>query len=129
MTLQCYSQGIWLCFDDCKVAPLAYRLHSKADPSARAARWRLNALNPDKCTYPDSGIKPVHERLLFVPAVARTISRLIAGKKRTIQRRQAPLTSALDRAIQSPHKKTCRGGLISDMGNMNTDRDVLRSAM
>ena len=40
-----------------------------------------------------------------------------------------PLTSALDRTIQSSQGKTFRGGLIGDMGNMNTERDAFWSAM
>ena len=40
-----------------------------------------------------------------------------------------PLTSAMDRTIQSSQGKTFRGALIGDMGNMNTDRDSFWSAM
>ena len=125
MALQYCPQGTWICFDDCKVAPLAARL----DPAAPAALWRLNASNPDKCKDPDSEVKPVHERLVFVPAVTRTFSRVIAGKKGTIRRRQIPLTPALDRTRQSSQGETFRGGLIGDMGNMNIDRDTFWSAM
>ena len=74
-------------------------------------------------------MKPVHERLVFVPAVTRTFTRMINGKKWTVRRRQVPLTSALDRTIQSSQGKTFRGGVVGDMGNLNTERDAFWSAM
>ena len=119
-----------MCFDDCKVAPLADKLSDKVHPSARDALRRLAALRPG----PAQPQKPhdaqaVTERLVFVPAVTRTFSRMIAGKKWTIRRRQIPLTSAMDRTIQSSQGKTFRGALIGDMGNMNNDRDSFWSAM
>lgn len=129
VALQYCPQGIWVCFDDCKVAPLAGRLSDKIDPSARDALCRLNASNPDASREPDSQIKPVHERMVFVPAVTRSFKRTIAGKIWMIRRRQVPLTSALDRTIQSSQGKTFRSGLVGDMGNLNSDRDSFWSAM
>ena len=127
--LEYCPQGVWVCFDDCKVAPLASKLESKIDPSAREALWRLIALHPSSTKGPDDKINNVHERPVFVPAVTRTFSRMIAGKKWTIRRRQVPLTSALDRTIQSSQGKTFRGGVLADMGNLNTDRDSFWSAL
>ena len=129
VALQYCPQGIWVCFDDCNVAPLAGKLLDKIDPSAREALWRLNASNPDVSRKPDGTIKPVHERMAFVPAVTRTFKRHILGRSWTIRRRQVPLTSALDRTIQSSQGKTFRGGLVGDMGNLNTDPDAFWSAM
>ena len=87
VALQYCPQGIWVCFDDCNVAPLAGKLLDKIDPSAREALWRLNASNPDSSRKPDRKIKPVHERMAFVPAVTRTFERHILGKSWTIRRR------------------------------------------
>ena len=38
--------GIWVCFDDCKEAPLASQLCDKIDASARESLWRLNSSGP-----------------------------------------------------------------------------------
>ena len=121
--------GFWVCFDDCKTTPLADQLCNKIDVSAREALWRLTSLSPTSSRGPDRTVKPVHERMAFVPAVARTFSRMIAGRKWTIKRRMVPLTSALDRTLQSSQGKTFRGGLIGDMGNLNTARDDFWSAL
>ena len=43
VALQYCPLGVWVCFDDCKVAPLAGKLESKIDPSAREALRRLIA--------------------------------------------------------------------------------------
>ena len=123
-------QGCWVCFDDCKAAPLAEKLADKVHPSALDALRRLAALRPGIARpKKDDDAQAVHERLVFVPAVTRTFSRMTAGRKWTIRRRQVPLTSAMDRTIQSSQGKTFRGALIGDMGNMNTDRDSFWSAM
>ena len=129
VALKYCPQGIWVCFDDCKETPLASQLCDKIDASAREALWRLNSSSPTSSRGPDSKVKPVHERLAFVPAVTRTFSRMIAGRKWTIKRRMVPLTSALDRTIQSSQEKTFRSGLIGDMGNLNTARDDFWSAL
>ena len=129
VALEYCPRGIWVCSDDCSVIPLASKLLDKVDVSAREAVWRLNASNPDIAREPDGKVKPVHERLAFVPAATRSFKRMIAGRNWTIRRRQVPLTSALDRTIQSSQGKTFRGGLIGDMGNLNTDRDAFWSAM
>ena len=63
--------GIWVCFDDCKETPLASQLSSKIDARAREALWRLNSSGLTSSTGPDSKVKPVHERMAFVPAVTR----------------------------------------------------------
>ena len=52
VALQYCPQGVWVCFDDCKVAPLAGKLESKIDPSAREALWRLIALHPSSTKGP-----------------------------------------------------------------------------
>ena len=75
------------------------------------------------------GDSDMHERMAFVPAVTRTFSRVIAGRKWTIKRRMVPLTSALDRTIQSSQGKPFRSKLIGDMGNLNTARDDFWSAL
>ncbi len=103
--LQYCPVGIWACFDDCNVAPLANQRFGKIDSSAREALWRLNAFSPTSAREPDRKVKPVHERMAFVPAVTHTFSRMIAGKKWTIRRRMVPLTSAFDRTIQSSQGK------------------------
>ena len=97
--------GIWVCFDDCKETPLASQLSSKIDARAREALWRLNSSGLTSSTGPDSKVKPVHERMAFVPAATRFFKRMIAGRKWTIKRRMVPLTSALDRTIQSSQGK------------------------
>ena len=97
--------GIWVCFDDCNEVPLASHLVDKIEPSAREALWRLNSPDPTSSKGPDSKVKPVHERMAFVPAVTRTFSRMIFGRKWSIKRRMVPLTSALDRTIQSSQGK------------------------
>ena len=77
VALQYCPQGVWVCFDDCKVAPLAGKLESKIDLSAREALWRLIALHSSSTKGPDDKIKNVHDRLVLVPAVTRTFSRMI----------------------------------------------------
>ena len=72
--------GIWVCFDDCNEVPLASHLCDKIDPSAREALWRLNSPDPTSSKGPESKVKPVHERMAFVPAVTRTFSRMIFGR-------------------------------------------------
>ena len=130
VALRYCPQGCWVCFDDCKAAPLAEKLADKVHPSALDALRRLVALRPG-IARPEKGndSQSVNERLVFVPAVTRTFSCMIAGRKWTIRRRQVPLTSAMDRTIQSSQGKTFRGALTGDMGNMNTDRDSFWSAM
>ena len=93
--------GIWVCFDDCKETPLASQLSGKIDARAREALWRLNSSGLTSSTGPDSKVKQVRERIAFVPAVTRSFSRMIAGRNWTIKRRMVPLTSAMDRTIQS----------------------------
>ena len=88
VALQYCPQGVWVCFDDCKVAPLAGKLESNIDPSAREALRRLIALRPSSTKGPDDKINNAHGRLAFVPAVTRAFSRMIVGGKWTIQRRQ-----------------------------------------
>ena len=129
VALQYCPQGVWVCFDDCKAAPLTGKLEGKINASAREALWRLTALHSSSAKKPDDKIGKVHERLVFIPAVTRTFSRMIAGRKWTIRRRQVPLTSALDRTIQSSQGKTFRGKVLVDMGNLNTDRDSFWSAL
>ena len=121
--------GAWVCIDDCNTAPLAGELEGKVDFAAREALHQFLAVNPTALAEVDSKVKPIHERLVFIAAVTRTFSRMIAGKKWVIRRRQIPLTSAMDRTIQSSQGKTFRGGVIGDMGNMSTDRDSFWSAM
>ena len=72
VALQYCPQGVWVCFDDCKVAPLAGELESKINSSACEALRRLIALRPSSTKGPDDKINNVHERLAFVPAVTRT---------------------------------------------------------
>ncbi len=50
-------------------------------PLVKQALWRLTGLDPAAAYQPDDNLKPVHERLVFVPAVTRTFTRMIAGKK------------------------------------------------
>ena len=121
--------GAWVCIDDCNTAPLAGQLQGKVDSSAREALNQFLAADPTALAHVDSKVKPIHERLVFIGAVTRTFSRNIAGKKWLVRRRQLPLTSAMDRTIQSSQGKTFRGGVIGDMGNMNADRDSFWSAL
>ena len=107
VTLRYCPQGSWVCFDNCKTAPLAAKMASKVDDAACEALWRLTGLDPAAAYKPDDKIKPVHERLVFVSAVTRSFTRMINGKKWTVRRRQIPLTSALDRTIQSSQGKQC----------------------
>ena len=107
VTLRYCPQGSWVCFDNCKTAPLAAKMASKVDDAACEALWRLTGLDPAAAYQPDDNQKPVHERLVFVPAVTRSFTRMINGKKWTVRRRQIPLTSALDRTIQSSQGKQC----------------------
>ena len=92
--------GIWVCFDDCKNAHLARQLCDNIDADAREALWRFD-LTSTSSAGPDSNVKPVHERMVFDPAVTCTFSSMIVGKRWTIKRRMVPLTSALDRTSQS----------------------------
>ena len=121
--------GAWVCIDDCNTAPLAGELEGKVDSAAREALTQFLAVNPTALAEVDTKAKPIHERLVFIAAVTRTFSRMIAGKKWLVRRRQLPLTSAMDRTIQSSQGKTFRGGVIGDMGNMNADRDTFWSAL
>ena len=121
--------GAWVCIDDCNTAPLAGELEGKVDSTAREALNQFLAVDPRAPAQVDAKGKPIHERLVFIGAVTRTFSRNIAGKKWLIRRRQLPLTSAMDRTIQSSQGKTFRGGVIGDMGNMNADRDSFWSAL
>ena len=106
VALRYCPQGCWVCFDDCKVAPLADKLSDKVHPSTFDALRRLAALRPG-IARPEKAddAQTVNERLVFVPAVTRMFSRTIAGRKWTIRRRQVPLTSAMDRTIQSSQGK------------------------
>ena len=121
--------GAWVLLDDCNTAPLAGQLQGKVDSTAREALNQFLAVDPTALAPVDSKGKPIHERLVFIGAVTRTFSRNIAGKKWLVRRRQLPLTSAMDRTIQSSQGKTFRGGVIGDMGNMNADRDSFWSAL
>ena len=121
--------GAWVCIDDCNTAPLAGELEGKVDSTAREALNQFLAVDPRALAQVDSKVKPIRERLVFIGAVTRTLSRNIAGKKWLIRRRQLPLTSAMDRTIQSSQGKTFRGCVIGDMGNMNADRDAFWSAL
>ena len=116
IALQYCPQGAWAVFDDCNASPPASMLQDKVQPSAREALWRLNAWNADIAGGPDSKVKPVHERFVFVPTVTRTSKRMIAGRSWTIRCRQVPLASAFDRPINSSQGKTFRAGLIGGMG-------------
>ncbi len=57
VSLQYCPQGAWVCFDDCKVAPLAGMLESKVQPAAREALWRLTGLDPAAAYQPDEKLK------------------------------------------------------------------------
>ena len=129
VALRYCALGAWVCIDECNTAPLAGHLQGKVDTAAREALHQFLAIDPTALSQVDSRVTPVHERLVFIEAVTRTFSRNIAGKKWVIRRRQVPLTSAMDRTIQSSQGKTFRGGVIGDMGNMNVDRDSFWSAL
>ena len=79
VALRYCPQGCWVCFDDCKAAPLAEKLADKVHPSALDALRRLAALRPGIARpEKDNDSHSVNERLVFVPAVTRTSSRMIA---------------------------------------------------
>ena len=71
----------------------------------------------------DKHLSELRRHLIFVPAVTRTFSRSFGAKIWTVRRRQVPLTSALNRTVQSSQSLTFRNGVVGDLGNMNTDRD------
>ena len=122
-------QGAWVAFEDCKPLPLAGKLASKVDPSAREALWALRQMETTGGARPGTNVTAVSERLVFVPAVTRSFTRHLSGTNWQIRRRQLPLTSALDRTIQSSQGKTFRAGIVGDMGNANCERGAFWSAL
>ena len=128
VTLRYCPQGSWVCFDNCKTAPLAAKMASKVDDAACEALWRLTGLDPAAAYQPDDNQKPVHERLVFVSAVARSLTRMINGKKWTAKTTNTSyFSSGSDHSVIA--RKTMRGGVIGDMGSMNTEPDAYWSAM
>ena len=110
-------------------APQAGNLADTIGQTSLEALRRLVCRDPSEQFTADPNVKPVHERVIFVPAVTRSFNRSIAGKKWSVRRRQLPLTSAQDRTVQSSQGKTFRNAVFGDMGNMNTERDAYWSAM
>ena len=115
--------------DSCRTTPLADNLAAKIAHSALEALWRLVCRDPSEQFTADPNVKPVHERIIFVPAVTRSFNRSIAGKKWSVRRRQLPLTSAQDPTVHSSQGNTFRNAVFGDMGNMNTERHAYWSAM
>ena len=48
VALEYCPRGMWVCFDDCNVTPLASRLLDKVDVSAREALWRFECFEPKR---------------------------------------------------------------------------------
>ena len=90
VTLTHCPLGAWVCMDSCRTTPLADNLADKIDHSALEALWRLVCRDPSEKFTADPNVKPVHQRVILVPAVTRTFNRSIAGKKWSVRRRQLP---------------------------------------
>ena len=105
VTLTHCPLGAWVCMDSCRTTPLADNLADKIDHSALEALWRLVCRDPSEQFTAEPNVKPVHERVIFVPAVTRSFNRSIAGKKWSVRRRQLPLTSAQNRTVQPSQGK------------------------
>ncbi len=112
--------GVWVRFDKCRSAPLQEQVHDRVAASFEQEEWACMMQCLGEEVDADAAFSA---GAVFVPAVARSFRKEIAGRQWHVVRRQVPLTSALDRTVQSSQGLTFRHGVHADMGNLNTDRD------